>query len=74
MSAVTTTAGLTPAELAHRLRVEHRIRVSASQAAMFLGYWLEHGIVVEHLPGQYRLTDQGRRIASGLLQVEAVSV
>lgn len=40
---------------------------------MFLGYWLEHRIVVEVLPGQYRLTDKGRRIASGLLNVEAVS-
>ena len=63
---------LTAAELAH-LCVERRVRFSASQAAMFLGYWLEHRIVVEVLPGQYRLTDKGRRIASGLLNVEAVS-
>ena len=32
----------------------------------------EHGIVVEEFPGQYRLTDEGQRVACGLLDAEVV--
>lgn len=58
------------AELARRVRTTRRVQISASMAAMFVGYWIEHGIVVEEFPGQYRLTDHGLQVASGLIEIE----
>ena len=57
---------ITAAELAQRVRVGRRVRISDSKAAMFLGYWLDAGIVVESR-GQYRLSAEGLRMAGGLL-------
>jgi hypothetical protein len=57
------------AELAARAR-RHGVRIDAKLAVYFLGYWLEHGIVVELLPGRYALTPKGERLASGLLTAD----
>ena len=61
---------MSASELAERIRVVRRVRFSASKAAMFLGYWLEHGLVVEVFPGEFRLTDEGQRVAGGLLDTD----
>lgn len=36
---------------------------------MFLGYWLEAGVVVELSPGRYALREKGEQLGSGLLTV-----
>jgi hypothetical protein len=61
---------VTAAELAYRTRATSLVRISTTNAAMFLGYWLEHGIVEEVLPGRYRLTAEGQRMAGGLLTTD----
>jgi hypothetical protein len=58
------------AEVAHRTRASLHVRINEHQAAMFLGYWLEHHIVEEVLPGRYRLTPKGEHVASGLLTTD----
>ena len=57
------------AELARRTRqnAPSGVKINRSAAAMFLGFWLEHHIVEEVIPGRYRLTDEGQRVAGGLL-------
>ena len=63
---------VTAIELAPRPQDATR-QLGDGTAAMFLHWWLATEFIAEVLPGQYRLTDKGRRIASGLLNVEAVS-
>jgi hypothetical protein len=65
---------LSTAELARRTRASSLVRLSVSTTAMFVGYWLEHGIVEEALPGEYRLTPKGERIASGLLASQSLEL
>lgn len=57
---------LSPAELAAVTRRRHGVRIDPRLAAMFLGYWLEVGLVEEPLPGRYRITEAGRDTAAGL--------
>ena len=49
---------LTADQLRRRL-VAQGHEVKRAHAAMFLGYWLEQGIVTETWPGRYALTDYG---------------
>lgn len=57
--------------LAARTQAKHAVNIGAKLAVYFSGYWLEHGIVEEPLPGRYRLTDRGLVLAGGLLASEA---
>ena len=59
-------ATLSPADLARRVRLQG-LRIDRGTAEMFLAWWLLTGVVEEVLPGQFRLTDQGHRVAGGLL-------
>ena len=52
-------------ELRQRIRL-HRRNVTQSELQMFLGYWLEAGIVEEPRPGRFRLTDYGRTLTRWL--------
>ncbi len=61
---------VTAAELATRVRTATGLRLRNGTAAMFLGYWLEAGVVVELQPGRYALTAKGERLASGLLAAD----
>ena len=45
--------------LAARTQAKHAVNIGAKLAVYFSGYWLEHGIVEEPLPGRYRWTDPG---------------
>ena len=59
-------ATLSPADLSRRVRLQG-LRIDRGTAEMFLAWWLTTGLVEEVLPGQYRLTDEGQRVAGGLL-------
>ena len=59
-------ATLSPADLARRVRLQG-LRIDRGTAEMFLAWWLITGVVEEVLPGQFRLTDEGHRVAGGLL-------
>ena len=59
-------ATLSPADLAGRVRLQG-LRIDRGTAEMFLAWWLFTGLVEEFVPGQYRLTDEGHRVAGGLL-------
>lgn len=54
-------------ELAARVRARWALRCPESLVAQSLEQWAEHGLVVESLPGRYRLSDLGRLVAEGLL-------
>jgi hypothetical protein len=55
-------ATLSPADLARRVRLQG-LRIDRGSAEMFLAWWLTTGLVEEVVPGQYRLTDEGHRVA-----------
>ena len=59
-------ATLSPADLARRVRLQG-LRIGRGTAEMFLAWWLVTGVVEEVLPGHFRLTAQGHRVAGGLL-------
>ena len=59
-------ATLSPADLARRVRLQC-LRIDRGTAEMFLAWWLMTGLVEEVLPGQFRLTREGHRVAGGLL-------
>ena len=61
---------LSAVELAERVRSATGLRLRNGTAAMFLGYWLEAGVVVELVPGRYELTAKGERLAAGLLAAD----
>ena len=56
---------LTSDQLKRRL-VAQGHEVKRAHAAMFLGYWLEQGIVTEVWPNRFALTDYGMSLAVGL--------
>jgi hypothetical protein len=58
---------VTAAELARRVGTNTNVRVSTSLCAMFAGWWVERGLCEETTPGHFRLTDEGWRVAAGLL-------
>lgn len=64
------TVTVSAAELAQRTQQKHLVRIDRKRAAMFLGFWLEAGIVEEVLPGRYSLTEKGQRVAAGLVGIE----
>jgi hypothetical protein len=59
------------AELAELVGMQG-INIKSGTAEMFLHWWITTGLVEEPLPGRYRLTDEGRRVAAGLLDAEHV--
>ncbi len=56
---------LSPADLVRRVRL-HGLRIDGGTAEMFLAWWLITGVVEEVVPGQFRLTEEGHRVAGGL--------
>ena len=63
-------SSVTSNELARRTNATSLLHITRRDAAMFVGYWLEHNIVEKVLPGRYRLTEHGQRVAAGLLDTE----
>ena len=60
---------ISAAELARHVR-HQGLRIGRGTAEMFLAWWLLTGLVEEVLPGRYRLTAKGQRVAGGLLTGE----
>jgi hypothetical protein len=60
--------GITADALARRVRQTTRQQLGKRDAAMFLGYWLEHDppICEEVSPGRFLLTDYGMSLAQGI--------
>lgn len=66
-------ATLSPADLSRRVRL-HGLRIDRGTAEMFLAWWLTTGLVEEVLPGEYRLTAEGQRVAGELLEARGGEV